>query len=80
MAFVNVKLIDPDGKRYNVQIDPEMSAETVKAQLVQRLKLEGERKYRLLLVDSLVLSTGNELRLVAEEEHAVGHLEPADDQ
>jgi hypothetical protein len=44
MAFVNVKLIDPFGKRYNVQIDPEMSAETVKAQLVQRLNLEGERK------------------------------------
>jgi hypothetical protein len=79
MAFVNVRLVAPDGRRYRVEIDSELKVETVKSQLVQKLQIPPDRRYTLQLVDSFSLSAGDELLLVESHEQGVRHLEPIDE-
>jgi hypothetical protein len=76
MPFVNVRLVAPGGRRYRVEIDPDLGVETVKSQLVQKLDLAGDRRYTLRLIDSFSLTAGDELVLVETEQVAVGAVEP----
>jgi hypothetical protein len=79
MAFVNVRLIAPGGRRYRVDIDSDLNVETVKSQLVKKLQMPPDKKYTLHLVDSFSLSVGDEVLLVELEEEAIRHLEPDDE-
>jgi hypothetical protein len=79
MTFVKIRLVDPKGRRYAVEIDSDLEVETVKAQLVQKLDMPAGRRYALQLIDSFSLSPGDEIRLVETEDQGVRHLEPLDD-
>jgi hypothetical protein len=80
MHFVNVKLVDPDGQRYRVEIDSDLDVETVKAQLVQKLGIPARQRYTLRLIDSFSLSPDDEIQLVVSEEQGVRGLEPLNEQ
>jgi hypothetical protein len=64
MPFVTVRLIDPDGRRFTVDVDSDVDVESVKSQLVQELGRPVNKKYSLHLVDSFALSPGDEIMLV----------------
>jgi hypothetical protein len=76
MHFVNVKLVDPEDRRYRVEIDSDLDVESVKAQLVQKLEMPAGRRYTLQLIDSFSLSPDDEIRLVVSQEQGVRGLEP----
>ncbi len=79
MHFVNVKLVDPEGQRYRVEIDSDLDVESVKAQLVQKLKMPADRRYTLQLIDSFSLSPDDEIRLVLSQEQGVRRMERLND-
>jgi hypothetical protein len=74
MPFVHIRLVDPDGRRYTVDIDSDLNAEVVKAQLVEKLKLPTDKKYSLRLVDSFALSDGDVLMLDESSDQGVMNL------
>jgi hypothetical protein len=80
MPFVNVRLLAPDGSRFRVDIDSDLSVESVKNQLVQELKLSTDIRYSLQLVNSFKLSQGDELQLVPASDQGIRNLEPEDGQ
>ncbi len=75
MPFVHIKLVDPEGRRYTVDIDSDLNADIVKRQLVEKLKLPA-KKYSLRLVDSLALSDGDVLMLIDTSDEGVMNLAP----
>lgn len=80
MPFVNVKLVAPNGKRYRVEIDSDLSIDIVRSQLLEELKIISDKKYDLLLVNSFSLSPDDEVRLIEATEQAVRHLVQIDGQ
>lgn len=76
MPFVHIKLVDPEGRRYTVDIDSDLNADVVKRQLVEKLKLPANKKYGLRLVDSLALSDGDVLMLIDASDQGVMNLAP----
>lgn len=77
MPFINVRLIDPRGRRYTVDIDSDLSVDSIKAQLVQQLEMPADKRYTLQLIDSFSLSAGDEIRLVESQQQGVANLAPA---
>jgi hypothetical protein len=75
MPFINVRLVDPKGRRYTVDIDSDLSIESIKAQLVQKLDMPADQRYTLQLIDSFSLSAGDEIHLVVSQEQGVMNLE-----
>lgn len=79
MPYINVRLVDPKGRRYTVDIDPDLSVERIKAQLVQKLEMSADQRYTLQLIDSFSLSEGDEIHLVESQEEGVVRLELVDE-
>lgn len=76
MTYVEVALKDPEGRGFTVEIDSDLSAAAITAQLVAALKLPPDVRYELLLVDSLTVRPGDKVELRRAGDQGVRNLVP----